>query len=244
MAVKAYFRLFDILKEQILSGYYLPGQRIPTERELCGQFGVSRITARHALRLLSEQGMLDRQVGRGSYVRSARPAKLPILQNDFTGSVRREAPSMKRRLLSKQFGIAPPHIAETLGLLKVEKCLIAQRLDLLEDEPLAYDTVHIPLNLAGNISDEMLIRIDFLESWLAAEGIALSHSVESIEAKLADVEAAKRLGVNQSSPVLAVMDTIYITDSRAAGVFESVYRADRFRLISTIKREQSHAHTD
>jgi len=183
--------------------------------------------------------MLDRQVGRGSYVRSARPAKLPILQNDFTGSVRREAPNMKRRMLSKQFAVAPPHIVTALGMLKAEKCLIAERLDLIEDEPLAYDTAYIPLNLGGNISDEMLIRIDFLESWLAAQGVTLSHSVESIEAKLADLEAAKKLGLDQSSPVLAVMDTVYIMDGRVAGVFESVYRADRFRLISTIRRDHN-----
>ena len=243
MATRAYLRLFNVLKEEILRGVYVPGQKIPTERELCTHFGVSRITARHALRLLSEQGMLDRQVGRGSYVGSARPAKLPILQSDFTGSVRREAPNMKRRLLSKQFTVAPTQIAATLGLLKSEKCLIAERLDLIEDEPLAYDTAYIPLNLAGNISDEMLIRIDFLESWLSAEGITLSHSVESIEAKLADLEAAKKLSVDQCSPVLVVMDTVYITDGRVAGVFESVYRADRFRLISTIRRDHNNVNS-
>lgn len=239
MATQAYLRLFNVLKEQILSGVYVPGQKIPTERELCAHFGVSRITARHALRLLSEQGMLDRQAGRGSYVRSARPAKLPILQSDFTGSVRKEVPNMKRQLLSNQLSIAPSHIVTILGLLKAEKCLIAERLDLIEDEPLAYDTAYIPLNLTGSISDEMLTRIDFLESWLAAEGVTLSHSVESIEAKLADIEAAKKLAVDQIAPVLAVMDTVYITDGRVAGVFESVYRADRFRLISTIRRDHN-----
>jgi len=244
MGTRAYLRLFGTLKEQILSGDYVPGQKIPTERELCAHFGVSRITARHALRLLSEQGMLDRQVGRGSYVRSARPAKLPILQEDFAGSVRREVPNMKLRLLSKQLAIAPSHIVTTLGLLKAEKCLIAERLDLIEDEPLAYDTAYIPLNLADSISNEMLTKIDFLESWLAAEGVILSHSVESIEAKLADVEATKRLGISQSSPVLAVMDTIYITDNRVAGVFKSIYRADRFRLISTIRRDHNSANSN
>lgn len=236
MSTQAYLRIFNALKQQILNGRYLPGQRIPAERELCEQFGVSRITARHALRLLTEQGMLDRHPGRGSYVRSARPVKLPILQEDFSGSIRREAPHMKRKLLSKNLAVPSPYIADTLGLLKTQKCLVAQRLDYLQDEPLAYDIVYIPLSLADSINDQMLARIDFVEIWLRAERLSISHTAESIEARIADLDATRILGIDASSPLLTVIDTMYTTDGRAAAVFESVYRADRFKLISTVKR--------
>jgi GntR family transcriptional regulator, transcriptional repressor for pyruvate dehydrogenase complex len=66
----AYQQLADELREQITSGQLRPGQRLPTEPELCLRTGVSRSTVREALRLLASQHLIvtTRGVTGGSYV--------------------------------------------------------------------------------------------------------------------------------------------------------------------------------
>jgi DNA-binding LacI/PurR family transcriptional regulator len=63
-----YRHIYDFLLGEIKSGKLLPGDRVPSEKELCGQFSVSRITSKRALELLTEQGYITRFPGRGSFV--------------------------------------------------------------------------------------------------------------------------------------------------------------------------------
>lgn len=66
----------ELLKE-IASGKYGPGARLPSEAQLCKKFGVSRPTVGRALRDLQEQGLIDRRVGSGTYVRASKSTADP-----------------------------------------------------------------------------------------------------------------------------------------------------------------------
>lgn len=68
-----YRQIYAALRGRIISGHYPIGGHLPTEVELCAEFGVSRYTVREALRQLVEQGMLARRQGSGSEVVSAEP---------------------------------------------------------------------------------------------------------------------------------------------------------------------------
>ena len=56
------------LKERIVSGAYRPGQKLPSESELCREFSASRLSVRGALGQLSAQGLVRTQQGKGSFV--------------------------------------------------------------------------------------------------------------------------------------------------------------------------------
>ena len=62
-------QVFDQLREQILSGSWKPGDKLPSENELAAQFGVSRVTVRNALQRLSGLGLLETRFGEGSFIR-------------------------------------------------------------------------------------------------------------------------------------------------------------------------------
>jgi len=68
-----YVQIFNVLSRRIETGKYAVDTRLPTESELCGEFGASRFTVREALRRLVEQGMVQRRQGAGSIVVSATP---------------------------------------------------------------------------------------------------------------------------------------------------------------------------
>jgi DNA-binding LacI/PurR family transcriptional regulator len=63
-----YEQIFDALREDIISLKYKSGERIPSEKELCEQYNVSRITSKKALELLTTEGYIIRKPGKGSFV--------------------------------------------------------------------------------------------------------------------------------------------------------------------------------
>jgi GntR family transcriptional regulator len=229
----AYLRLFNILRGQILNGSYSAGEKLPTERQLCEHYGVSRITCRHAFRLLQEQGFVERYQGRGTIVRATQPRKLPILVNDYSESVREAAPSMARSLVYQDNIVPPRDISEILGLFKMESCFLAERVDHFEGKPIAFDKAYIPNNLTSRITAEMLVRVDFLPVWLDNEGLEMSHVRNFIEAVKATQEIKNRLQVTSSYPILKVTDIFYASTGKALAVFVTFYRGDSVRMIST-----------
>ena len=63
-----YRQIFNFLMEGISSGRFEAGARLPSEKELCDQFKVSRITSKRAMDLLADQGYILRRPGKGSFV--------------------------------------------------------------------------------------------------------------------------------------------------------------------------------
>jgi GntR family transcriptional regulator len=64
-----YLQIAGILRERITSGQIRPGRPLPSEPQLVGEFGVSRLTARKAVHVLADEGLVEVVQGRGSYVR-------------------------------------------------------------------------------------------------------------------------------------------------------------------------------
>lgn len=67
--VPPYRQIAEILRSRIESGEYPKGMRIPTESEIVDTWEVARTTARRAIALLREQGLIETVPQRGSYVR-------------------------------------------------------------------------------------------------------------------------------------------------------------------------------
>lgn len=76
--------LYDNIKKDIISGVYNEGDRVPSEKELSGQFDVSRITTKKALELLAGEGLIIRQPGRGSFVKLSSHDEVETIENGGT----------------------------------------------------------------------------------------------------------------------------------------------------------------
>ncbi len=73
--VPLYYQLEELLENRILSGVWAPHERLPSERELCEEFDVSRAVVRPALEILERQGRIVRVQGKGTFVA---PPKQPL----------------------------------------------------------------------------------------------------------------------------------------------------------------------
>lgn len=98
-----YEQIFEALREQIVSGKYAPGERIPSEKELGESYSVSRITSKKALEILAQEGYIVRQPGRGSFVseefRNATAGPVGM-----TGKSRRDSGKLLIGLIMTDFG--------------------------------------------------------------------------------------------------------------------------------------------
>ena len=103
-----YQQIYSRLKEEILAQKYSSGKRLPTEKELCEMFHVSRITSKKALNMLADENLIVRIKGRGSYVPQDKKPEHLKKQGD-----------------TKVIGIIMPDFDDAFGreiLLAVEKC--------------------------------------------------------------------------------------------------------------------------
>ena len=69
MAKPKYLQIYEQIYKNIETGFYQPGAKLPSEKELSQNYAVSRITSKKALEMLADQGYIVRQPGRGSFVR-------------------------------------------------------------------------------------------------------------------------------------------------------------------------------
>src|SRR2546425_9935334 len=114
--VPRYHRIAEELRERIQSGDLGPGVRLPNQRRLARDFGVTLMTVRHALELLERDNLIRRQHGLGTFV-AAPSIDYDILQlRRLVGELRAQGEPVSTRLLSSRFvaadrrgGAAPAH---------------------------------------------------------------------------------------------------------------------------------------
>ncbi|HEY53160.1 MAG TPA: extracellular solute-binding protein [Caldilineae bacterium] len=76
--IPIYYQLKVLIQEQIAQGEWRPGEKVPTEAELCERYGISRTPVRQALLELVREGVLTRRAGRGTFVIPTSQARLTL----------------------------------------------------------------------------------------------------------------------------------------------------------------------
>src|SRR6478609_8080891 len=117
--VPFYFQLSELLEQEVTSGRWEPGFRLPSEPELCRSFGLSRTTIRQALGRLEQEGLIERRKGQGTFVSKSRPRSW-LLQSSagfFQEEVERGGRMVTSVVMrSVTRGPLPPWATSALGL--------------------------------------------------------------------------------------------------------------------------------
>jgi GntR family transcriptional regulator len=231
--VTAYQRIADSLRQRLLAGQWEAGQRLPAERQLCEQFGASQITVRRALQILEQESLVERRQGSGTFASSTARRKIPILNADFFGSIRRHAPRLERRLHEWSWGEVDGALTEPLRACAGDRVLKAVRIDELDGKPVSLDE----LALVGRFSDRLveadLALLDFLPRWQSVQKIKLEYCAQTIEAIQAGPPINRLLQVGLGDPLLKETSLVYVAGGQPAGQFVSYYRHDCFRFDVT-----------
>ena len=94
----AYAQLARIIKQRISDGTYEPGARLPSEAAIAGNFGISAMTARQAIGLLAQEGLVDRVQGRGTFIKRLK-FTASHFELDSLSAILREREKLEVRIL-------------------------------------------------------------------------------------------------------------------------------------------------
>jgi len=209
------------------------GDPLPSERELCDRFGVSRMTVRQAVDALVVDGVLERVHGRGMFV--ARPkVDLQVRLTSFSEEMRRRgmAPSVEH--LRAEVVPADTRIAAALEIDPADPVVHLHQLRFADGEPMSVQHCWLAEVLVPNIVDP---PPDSLYAELDRRGLLPAWGEDTVEAGEADAEEAELLGIGKGRAVLRIVRRAFSRDL-AVEFSEAVYRADRYTLWVPVARPQ------
>lgn len=229
-----YQTLRDALAAQIESGRLAPGEQLMSERQLCEQFEVSRVTARRALIALEHDGMITAEPGRGWFVRDGSLSEPPNTLLSFTDLARARGLVATAQVLTRTVRPASIDEAEALAVVPGTDLFVLERVRLLDGMPVAFDHCQVALARCP-----ALVDIDFTtESLYAAlrnRGRVVPVTADcTLEAVNAGLRFAALLGLDPASPVLRSRQVAVDREGVPVEASEIVYRGDRYRFRTTL----------
>lgn len=232
-----YREIADELRARIDSGELGPGARLPSENELMAVHGVEQLTARRALDVLKNEGLIQARRGSGTFVRDFQP-------------VRRVSPN---RLKASQWGSGrsvwtgdvpdrqltvtdvrvdreepPAHIASVLG---AGTALTRRRVYSVDGRPVQLATSYYPADLvAGSRIAEADTGPGGAYARLAELDLEPVRFREEIRSRMPNPDEAAALDLPQGTPVILVVRTAYTRDERPVEVNEMTMDAGSYVL--------------
>jgi GntR family transcriptional regulator len=141
-----YQGVLGFLQEDIKSGRYSPGEKLPSEEQLAREFSVSRITLREALRVLEDDGAIIRRHGAGTFVRDKKAVPIQNLSSIVSISTIFKRAGLEDRFTKAESRkiAALPKIAEKLNIPSGQEVWEVERLRTLGENPAIYGFDYFP----------------------------------------------------------------------------------------------------
>ena len=226
------------IARRIESGVLRPGDRIPPERELVEQMQVSRMTLRQGLTRLVDRGLLERQRGRGTFVRE--PKVVHSLSNltGLHGELLNQGITPTARLLTRAEIPAPQAVADLLEIAEGDPVYWITRLRLGAGVPIAHETSYFPASLVPGLVEEDLESGSIYELMgkHAARPVGARQSLEPVVARS---EEAALLDIAPGSPVMLIERIARDAQDRAVEYAKDIYRGDRSRFLAELTYKQN-----
>lgn len=236
--VPLYAQIHQTLRGQIATGEFSPGAAIPSERELSEQFGVSRMTARQALRLLRSDGLAYRERGIGTFVAKRKVDVHTRNLVGFSEDMRQRGLEPSTRLMKLTREAASQQTADVLGIDEGDEVFYLERLRLADETPMAFESNHISAALCPDLDDHDLAGESLYDLLERRYGIRLRRAEEVLEAAGATRREAGLLSIKAGAPVLVVHRVVYSGADRAIESVKTIYRSDRYRATFRLTKNE------
>ena len=226
-----YDQLKTYLVKRIDSGQWPSNTRLPSERELCAQFHISRITVRRALNDLIHEGLLYAVQGKGTFVA---PHKFRVQWAQetagFHADMARRGLTVKVRVLAQVVVPADDRVAAELRLSHNAPVVKIVRLRFVDDKPFDIATNYLPAQLFPGLEREDFTGVSLYALLRAKYGVQLNHGTRLAEAAQCSYEEAKLLRIKPSVPLLVIHSTMYDTQDRPVEHGVAKQRGDRAQI--------------
>jgi GntR family transcriptional regulator len=229
----AYVQIIERIESAVGRGELAAGDRLPPERQLAEDLGVSRMTLRQALAALESRGLVTRTTGRrgGTFVASPKVERDVSAFAGLSEQLRRQNVTAGARVLSAAAVPAVGAVAEALELEAGDPVGEIVRVRLADLEPLALERSSFPLARFPGLLDHDLTGS--LYDVLAEQyGDAPTHALERLEPVLAGEAEADSLAVPVGAPLMLVERIAYAAGSEPVEFARDLFRGDRTRIVA------------
>jgi GntR family transcriptional regulator len=225
------------IEDRILSGEWLPGTQVPSERELCEQYEISRITVRQALSALVMESRLVRTQGRGTFVASPRIEQQLTQLTGFTQDMQARGKRPSAQILEAGNISALPNVARALKIKVGESVIRLKRLRLADGEPVAIEIAYLLESRCHGILKEKLATRSLYDILTKKYNLKPVRAMQQMEAIACPASEAKLLGTRRGAPVLHIHRTTFDRNGQAFELVESFYRGDRYTFYAELQGE-------
>lgn len=201
-----YAQVMRAIQERIESGEYAPGDMLPSETQLVRELGVGRTTVVRALQTLAMQGWIEREHGRGSFVKGRPEAEVETVRPGLTAAEQGETADS---LVEVARVAASRQVAKLLGVAERTPVVMRRRVARQADVVSAVETVWIPLEVAVGTDLEKAepLRGGIRRHLQAVKQVRFDRVTERLSARKPTRDEAELLG--STGPVLAVVATVH-----------------------------------
>lgn len=226
-----YFQLKELLAEEINSGRWPVGERLPSESELGRHFDVSRATVRQAIAQMENEGLVRPEKGRGTFV--ARPRSSWLIQStaSFHEEATRLGHDVRSRVLRCELGELPDWAVRALELPPRSAGLVVERVRSLDGRVVMYVQNYLPAEYAVPVLEADLER-ESLYGALHRHGDepVIGGGRRVLDAEAADERLASLLQIDAGTPVLFVESVSWNSRLRPFECYRAWHITNRARV--------------
>lgn len=235
MAAPLYGQVADALRSRISQHWWREGDRLPSESELCHEFGVSSITMRRAVANLVAEGLLVRWQGKGTFVTLDHGVvQGPPRLSSFTQDMHARGWKASARVGSIRTEHARPDVATKLGLTPSALVTVIERVRLADGAPMAIQTVYLPALLFPGLEKYHFEHASLYATLEREYGVYPANATETYHAiKVARAEA-RLLEIPAGSPAFSVERITSDARSRRIELVDALIRGDKYTLAISL----------
>jgi len=226
---------------EYLEGYFLehdlkPGDRLPSERELCEMWGVSRTTLRSAVARMEADGLLYTRPGSGTFIAPAKFNRNLQDLHSFTWSAEHQGMTLKTRLLDLKRMECDKTLARHFGQVLGYPLYKIVRLRVVDNIPLMVESAFIPAERVEGLEKADLERRSLFAVLEEEYGMIPSWGEEKVSITYATADEAELMGVQEGAPLFWIVSQTYDQTGNLMEYCRTVARPDRLRLTSVLSR--------
>ena len=228
----AYAQLVRILLGQIAAGVFRPGDRLPSEAQLCDLYGVSPMTVRRVINILADRGVVIAEQGRGTFVKplelSTATFDLDALQQLF-----REGQSTVK-LLEARITSATERTARKLAIEVGDRTVFIRRLIFQGEHPMLLHREHVIYEPTRPLVEAEMEVTALRGLFSGGGGSDLKRGDLTIDATVLTQEEATLLHSEVGVPAFRLEHVFYDFDDEPVSWGWFICSGDHFRFTATI----------
>ncbi|MEZ9245497.1 UTRA domain-containing protein [Vibrio lentus] len=218
-------RIKASIREQLQSGIFTEGQKLPSERELSELFSTTRITLKDALVSLETEGLIYREERRGWYVSPERIRYNPLSRSHFHQMIREQHRIAETRLLSTRTEMAAGDYAKALEIEQITPIHVIERLRFIDGRAVLFVENVLKAPLFEKVLSENL-TMSLTGIYREKYGYETQRSRFDVVPTSAPAHVAKALNLAEGQPVLKICRVNYKQDGELMDCELEYWRPD------------------